>query len=32
MADKLKSSYELAMERLRGADPDVGKDGGRGQS
>ena len=25
MADKLKSSYELAMERLRGADPDAGK-------
>ncbi len=25
MADKLKSSYELAMERLRAADPDAGK-------
>jgi hypothetical protein len=25
MADKLKSSYELAMERLRDADPDAGK-------
>jgi hypothetical protein len=25
MADKLKSSYELAMERLRGADPDADK-------
>ena len=25
MADKLKTSYELAMERLRGADPDAGK-------
>jgi len=26
VADKLKSSYELAMERLRGADPDAGKE------
>ena len=26
MADKLKSSYELAMERLRAADPDAGKE------
>ena len=26
MADKLKSSYELAMERLRGADPNAGKE------
>ncbi|HTR03877.1 MAG TPA: hypothetical protein VMN82_11830 [Thermoanaerobaculia bacterium] len=26
MADKLKSSYELAMERLRGADPEAGKE------
>ena len=25
MAEKLKSSYELAMERLRAADPDAGK-------
>ena len=25
MADKLKSSYELAMERLKDADPDAGK-------
>jgi hypothetical protein len=25
VADKLKSSYELAMERLRDADPDAGK-------
>ena len=25
MADKLKSSYELAMERLRDADPAAGK-------
>jgi hypothetical protein len=25
VADKLKSSYELAMERLREADPDAGK-------
>jgi hypothetical protein len=25
VADKLKSSYELAMERLRDADPDTGK-------
>jgi len=24
VADKLKSSYELAMERLRAADPDAG--------
>lgn len=26
MADKLKSSYELAMERLKAADPAAGKD------
>ena len=26
MADKLKSSYELAMERLRAADPDAAKE------
>ena len=26
MADKLKSSYELAMERLRAADPNAGKE------
>ena len=26
MADKLKSSYDLAMERLRAADPSGGKD------
>lgn len=25
MADKLKSSFDLAMERLRGADSDAGK-------
>ena len=25
MADKLKSSYELAMERMRDADPSAGK-------
>jgi hypothetical protein len=25
VADKLKSSYELAMERLQKADPDAGK-------
>jgi hypothetical protein len=25
VADKLKSSYELAMERLKGADPGAGK-------
>jgi hypothetical protein len=25
MADKLKTSYELAMERLRGADPNAAK-------
>lgn len=25
MADKLKTSFELAMERLRGADQDAGK-------
>ena len=25
MADKLKTSFELAMERLRGADPKAGK-------
>lgn len=25
MADKLKTSYELALERLRKADPDAGK-------
>jgi hypothetical protein len=25
MADKLKTSYDLAMERLRGADPKAGK-------
>jgi len=25
MADKLKSSYELAMERLKAADPEAGK-------
>jgi hypothetical protein len=26
MADKLKTSYDLAMERLRGADPKAGKE------
>ena len=26
MADKLKSSYELAMERLRASDPDAAKE------
>ena len=26
MADKLKTSYDLAMERLRGADPNAGKE------
>jgi hypothetical protein len=26
MADKLKSSYDLAMERLRAADPNAGKE------
>jgi hypothetical protein len=26
VADKLKSSYELAMERLRAADPDAAKE------
>jgi hypothetical protein len=26
MTEKLKTSYELAMERLRGADPGVGKE------
>lgn len=26
MADKLKTSFELAMERLRGADPNAGKE------
>jgi len=26
MAEKLKTSYELAMERLKGANPDAGKE------